>query len=242
MPVLNRARAKPETSQGIADAGGGCFVGPSAGHLRRAVVQDALHERAGGQHDRPGAVLAAAGGADAGDARPAAGRGGFDDEVLDGLLAERQAGLLLADAADFLVVGRLVGLGPGAVHGGPFSPVEHPELDAGPVDGPAHRPAQGVDLADDLPLGDAADRRVAAHPGDRIQPAGQKRGPSPQPRRRQRRLDAGMSAADDQDVEVTGRWHVRFVQHDSVRFTTEDSEEHGGVEDGVETSFRVRER
>ena len=75
------------------------------------------------------------------------------------------------------------------------------------VDGPAHGPAQGVDLPDDLPLGDAADGRVAAHPGDRIEPRGQQRGIRPQPRRGQRRLDAGVSGADDQDVKVTGRRH-----------------------------------
>ena len=41
--------------------------------------------------------------------------------------------------------------------------VEHAELDAGGVGGDAHQPAEGVDLADHLPLGQPADGGVAGH-------------------------------------------------------------------------------
>ena len=54
------------------------------------------------------------------------------------------------------------------MHGRALGAVEHAELDAGGVDDLAHLAAEGVDLADDLPLGDAADGRVAAHLGDGV--------------------------------------------------------------------------
>ncbi len=75
----------------------------------------------------------------------------------------------------------------------------------GGVDRPAHRAAQGVDLADDLPLGDAADGRVAAHLADGVAVGGQQRRLGPHPRSRQRRLGAGVAGADDQHVVFVDR-------------------------------------
>ena len=86
------------------------------------------------------------------------------------------------------------------MHRRALAAVEHAELDAGGVDGLAHHAAQGVDLADDLPLGDAADGRVAAHLGDGVAVRRQQAVPRPEPRRRQRRLDAGMAGADHEHV------------------------------------------
>ena len=126
----------------------------------------------------------------------------FDQQIFDRLLPQRESRLGFEDASDFLLIGPLVGLGAGAVHGGPLAAVEHAELDAGGVDGPAHGAAQGVDLADDLPLAHAADGRIAAHQGDGVEVAGQQRGFRAHPRRGQRRLGAGMAAADHQDVEM----------------------------------------
>ena len=141
----------------------------------------------------------------------------FDQEVFDGLLAKRQARLRLAEPADFLLVGAFVGLGAGAVHGGPLAAVEHAELDAGSVDGAAHDAAQGVDLADELPLGQAADGRIAAHLGDAIQAAGQQCGPRADPCRGHGRLGAGVAAADDQDVEIAGWAHGSMIKGPGAR-------------------------
>ena len=52
-----------------------------------------------------------------------------------------------------------VGLGPGPAHRRPLPAVEHAELDAGPVRGDAHDAVERVDLADQVALADAADRR-----------------------------------------------------------------------------------
>ncbi len=45
-----------------------------------------------------------------------------------------------------------------------------------------HHAAQGVDLADDLPLGDAADGRVAAHLADGVADSWSAGRPCPHPR------------------------------------------------------------
>ena len=60
-----------------------------------------------------------------------------------------------------------VGLGARRPDGGALAAVEHAELDAGLVGDEAHEAAEGVDLADDLALADAADGGVAGHAADR---------------------------------------------------------------------------
>ena len=94
-----------------------------------------------------------------------------------------------------------VALGAGAVHGRPLAAVEHPELDARRVGEEAHRPAEGVDLADNLPLGDAADGWVAAHLPHGVGVQGQQRCAGAEATRRQRRLDPGVPSADHDDIE-----------------------------------------
>ena len=120
----------------------------------------------------------------------------FSQQIFDDFLPQREVRLLFDEPLDFDLIRFLVGLGPRAVHRRAFAAIEHAELNAGGVDRPAHRAAEGVDLADDLPLGDAADRRVAAHLADGVAIGRQQRGARPQPRGRQRRLGAGMAGAD----------------------------------------------
>ena len=62
-----------------------------------------------------------------------------------------------------------VGLHAQAVYGGAFAAVQHPALQVGGVRGNAHQPAQGIDLADEMALGRAADGRIAGHIADKIQ-------------------------------------------------------------------------
>ena len=66
----------------------------------------------------------------------------------------------------------------------------------------AHRAAQGVDLADDLPLGHAADRRVAAHLADRVAVDRQQRGAQAHPRGGQRGFQPGVAGPDDHHIEI----------------------------------------
>src|SRR5260370_11404714 len=98
----------------------------------------------------------------------------------------------------------LVCLGARRVHRRALRLVEHAELDSAGVDALAHLAAEGIDLADNLSLGDAADGRVAAHLRDGVGAHRQERGAQPHPGGGQRRLDAGMPGADDDHVEIEG--------------------------------------
>ena len=187
----------------------GSVSGPAAGRLCLAGVHERLQERAGRQDDRPGR-----------DRSPRLARARRQCPRLARRASRPAASstiscrsdevrLLLDEALDLELVGLLVGLGPGAVHGRALAAVEQAELDAGGVGDQAHRPAQGVDLADDLPLGDAADGRVAAHLADRVQ-AGREQGRlGAQSGGGQGRLGAGMAGADDDDIEIVlGKRHA----------------------------------
>ena len=70
-----------------------------------------------------------------------------------------------------------------------------------------HRTAQGVDFPDQMPLTDTANGRVAAHLPQRLDALRQQQGARTHPRGRQRRLGAGMAAADDDDVKGSGEAH-----------------------------------
>ena len=172
-------------------------------------MHERLEERAGRQHDglRPVERVAARLHADhAADAsRPSWPSGCSQSSIsnrFDDFLPQRQVGLRLDAVLHRELVELLVRLGPRRVHGRALGAVEHAELNAAGVDDLAHFAAQGVDLADDLPLGDAADGRVAAHLGDGVGIHGQEGGAQPHPGRGQGRLDAGVAGADDDDIEI----------------------------------------
>jgi hypothetical protein len=75
--------------------------------------------------------------------------------------------------ADRLLVQHAVGLRARGAHRRALARVEDAELDAGLVGGCRHRPAQRIDLLDQMPLADAADRRIAAHRPQRLEVVGQ---------------------------------------------------------------------
>src|SRR5438477_352012 len=81
--------------------------------------------------------------------------------------AQRQSGLSFHAMLHGELVELLVRLGAGRVHRWTFCAIEHAELNAAGVGHLAHLAAESVDLTNDLPLGHAADRGVAAHLGNR---------------------------------------------------------------------------
>jgi hypothetical protein len=93
---------------------------------------------------------------------------------------------------------------------GPFRGVEDAELDAGLVGGRRHRAAQRIDLLDQMPLADAADRRIAAHRPQRVEVVRQQQRIRTHARRGERSFGAGMAAADDDHIETGGIKH-RFT-------------------------------
>ena len=120
--------------------------------------------------------------------------------------------MFLDQPLDLLLVAPLVGLRPRTVHGRAFAAVEQAELQAGRVDRLPHGAAQRIDLADDLPLGHAADRRVAAHLGDRVQVDRQQRRARSHAGGGQGRLGAGVSGTHHDDVIFVASlgFHQRF--------------------------------
>ena len=72
----------------------------------------------------------------------------------------------------------------------------------------AHHAVQRVDLAHDVALAEAADRRVARHLADAVEAMRDQRRARAHAVRRQRGLGAGMAAADHDDVEAA-MFHVK---------------------------------
>ena len=84
-------------------------------------------------------------------------------------------------------------------------------MDPAVVRGHRHRPAERVDLLDEVPLADPADGRVAAHLPQRFDALGEQQRLRAGPRRGQRRLGAGMAATDDDHVEGAVVTHGEVV-------------------------------
>ena len=114
-----------------------------------------------------------------------------------------------------LLVLPAIRLGPQGVDGRPLPPVEHPVLDAGGVRPTGHLAPQSVQLPHQMSLPGAADGRVAGHIAHGVQIHGEAHRLQPHPGRRQRRLDAGVSGADDGDIKLSGK----KLLHPSASFT-----------------------
>ncbi len=197
---LEPPQFEAESLKRTADPCGRPFAGPAAGRLCLARVHDGLQKCAGSENHGTSAIDGIAAHANADHPRPLTAV--FDQQVLDRLLPQHEVWLFLDDPLHLELIKLLVGLGPRAVHRRAFAAIEQPKLNAGGVDRAAHRPAEGIDLTNNLPLGDAADRRIAAHLCNRVAISGQQRRPRPQPRCSQRRLGPGMPGADDEKIVV----------------------------------------
>jgi hypothetical protein len=85
------------------------------------------------------------------------------DQVVTGLRENRQVGLVFQAAANRLPIQYTIGLRARRAHRRSLARIENPELDARFIDGLGHGAAQCIDLLDQMPLANAADRWVAAH-------------------------------------------------------------------------------
>ena len=142
------------------------------------------------------------------DADPDAGhhtahRVAVDEKVGDRLLEQREPARALQHAADVPPVERTVDLGTGRPHSGALAGVEGAEVDPAVVRACRHRPAERVDLLDEVSLADPPDGRVAAHLPEGFDALREQQRLRPRPRRGERRLGAGVAPADDDDVECS---------------------------------------
>ena len=213
---LEPADLEAEAAEAVGEALRRGLVDAAAGPLQLAAVLQGLEEGAGGDDDGPGRVVGFLA-ADADD--PAA----LDEEVLGEVLPDGQAGLGGEHGRHAPFVEELVALGAGRADGRAFARVEHAELDAGGVGGARHLAAQGVDLPDDLPFGQAADGGVAGHAAGGGGIEGEDQDVEAQPRGGEGGLDAGVPGADDEDVGHGGILSGArpIVPHLSRRLRTE---------------------
>ena len=173
----------------------GWVAGAAALLILQPHVDAPAEEGADGHHDAGGLD------ADSDSRHHAAHRVPVDDEVADRLLEKREPGRAFEHAADVAPVERAIDLGAGRPHRGTLAGVEGAEVDAAVVRAHRHRPTEGVDFLDEVPLADPADGRVAAHLPESFDALREQQRLRPGPRRGERRLGAGMAAADDDHVE-----------------------------------------
>ena len=93
-------------------------------------------------------------------------------------------------------------MGAGTPDGGAAGGVEEAELDAAGVGDFAHDAAEGVDFADEMAFGYAADGGVAGHLGDEVEVEGEEGGAEAHARGGGGGFAAGVAGADDEDVEL----------------------------------------
>ena len=204
-----------EPMEGRRDPRRGALPCPAAGRLRLAGMHHRLKERAGGEHDRRCAILGVAANPHA--RHPPRGSGHavaperLHEEFFDGLLPQVEIRRLLNESLRLHLIELLVSLSPRPVHRRPLRAVEHAILDAGGIDRPGHHAAEGVDLADELCLADAADRRIAAHLTNGVAVGRQQGRPRPEPGRRAGRLHPGMAGPDHEHVIFIAAAHEASV-------------------------------
>ena len=128
----------------------------------------------------------------------------LDDQVLDRGFDHLEIRRGADRCLHGLAVKLAVGLGAGALHRGAFAPVQHAELDAGGVSHPAHQAVEGVDLADQMPLAEPANGRIAGHLADGGEAVGDQRRARADAGGSRRSLAAGMAAADHDHVVGVG--------------------------------------
>ncbi len=218
-PGLQPSHRQVQLAQARGQRERGRITRPSRPVPGHADVDEAAEECPGGEHDGRGPQLQADRGHRAHD--PIS----LHEQVVDRRLEEPEVGLGLEPAADRAAVEHPIRLGARRAHRRSLARVQGPELDAGLVGGECHGAAQGVDLPHEVPLADAADRGIARHLAQRLEGMGEQARAGAGPGRRERRLRAGVTAANDDDVETMGGMHQNAVESDPENSTRKA---HGG--------------
>jgi len=175
--------------------GGRLPVSP-AGRLLVTDMDGSAQEGPGGEDDAPGGHFAGPRQRGARDAVAA------EEERENLVLEDRESGRGLQDGPHPVGVDVFVALGAIGADGGAASCVENAELEPGEVGVAGHLAAEGVDLEDEVRLGDSADRGIARHSRDLVEPKRRKERPRAEPRGGKRRFAPGVPAPHDEDVEI----------------------------------------
>ncbi len=144
------------------------------------------------------------------------GRFGRDDNLIGDVgedyvgyfgLLDEEIWLRFEHFAHFYAVLLLVALRARRPDGGPAGGVEQTELDAYGIGYFAHDSAKGVDFANEMTFGDAADGRVAGHLRDKVEVEREQGGAQAHASRGHRRLTAGVSCANYDYIVLFSKWH-----------------------------------
>lgn len=135
----------------------------------------------------------------------------LEQKIGDLALKEPQIRLMLEQPPNGHAIKLPIGLTAGRAHRRAFAGIEPPPLDARLVGSDAHRSAQGIDLAHQVPLADPADRGIAAHLSQRFDRLGEQQGARAGARRGERRLGAGVATADHDHLDVEAVAHRQNV-------------------------------
>ena len=120
--------------------------------------------------------------------------GSFGQQLFHRSLANREALLPLHPLPHASAIAEHVRLATAPLDGGTLGTIEHAELDAGRVGHQTHGPAEGVDLLDQIALGQSTDGRIARHVSHRLHGHRHHEGLAAHPCRRQSRLTPRMAA------------------------------------------------
>ena len=127
----------------------------------------------------------------------------FHEDLFHGGLFHIEIFLIFHGPGHALLVFPFIGLSAERLHRRAFGGVEQTHLDLSGIGIDAHLAAEGVDLPYHMALGGPAHAGVTGHESDMVEAQRQQKGLHAQPRRGQRRFDAGMAAADDDNIVIS---------------------------------------
>ncbi len=193
---LEPAERKAQSLERQREPKGGCLAHPPGRDLLLADMDEAAQERSSRQHHCGRPQLPAI-------AQP---------QTRDPAVRHRQIiglGLDHAEICGFpdgLLHGRrikgAIGLGARPAHRRALAPIEHPELNAAAIRHSAHEAIERIDLAHQMTLAKAPDRRIAGHRPDGGKAVRDQRRRRPHAGRRRRRLTAGVATTHHDHVEL----------------------------------------
>ena len=139
-------------------------------------------------------------------------------------LLQGKVGLVLNHPLHIMMVSPAVGLHSQTVYRRPLPQIQHPALQKGGVGSFSHLAAQGVDFSHQVPLGSAADGRVAGHIGQAVQTQGEQYRFHPQPCCCQSRFDSCMAGADYRNLKLFANLiHGNFLYFPTQKFRNTSS-------------------
>ena len=132
---------------------------PSACRLPISAVHEPAQKRTRRDHHRSAGEFAPIGQSNA--RYPLTARSGLDGNHVDHPLHKFEIRGRFEPAPDLGCIEMTIGLRARRPDRRPLAPIQHAKLNSRRIDDLPHQPAQGIDLADHLPLAQAADGRIA---------------------------------------------------------------------------------